>query len=35
MASNVDICNLALSLIGDVAKVSSITPPDGSVQSER
>jgi hypothetical protein len=35
MASAVDICNLALAHIGDPAKVSSITPPDGSVQAER
>lgn len=34
MASEIDICNLALSHIGDVASVSAITPPDGSVQSE-
>jgi len=29
----VDICNLALSHIGDVAKVTSIEPPDGSAQA--
>ena len=34
MASEVDICNLALSHIGDKAKVSSIDPPDPTVQSE-
>jgi len=34
MASEVDICNLALSHIGDDANVSSISPPEGSVQSE-
>lgn len=33
MASTVDICNLALSHLGDVANVSSIEPPDGSVQA--
>jgi hypothetical protein len=33
MASVVDICNIALSHIGDVAQVSSIAPPDGSAQA--
>ena len=33
MASDVDVCNLALSHIGDTANVASINPPDGSVQS--
>lgn len=33
MASTVDICNLALSHLGDVANVASIDPPDGSVQA--
>jgi len=33
MASPVDICNTALSLIGADAIVSSISPPDGSVES--
>jgi hypothetical protein len=33
MPSPVDICNAALSHIGDVAQVSSIAPPDGSVQA--
>jgi hypothetical protein len=33
MASVVDICNLALSHVGDVADVQSISPPDGSVQA--
>lgn len=32
--SSVDICNLALSLLGDRASVSSIDPPDGSAQAE-
>lgn len=30
MASNVDICNLALSHLGDEAQVAAIDPPDGS-----
>jgi len=34
MASAVDICNLALSRLGDDATVSSIDPPEGSVQAE-
>lgn len=34
MASDVQICNLALSHIGDTASVSSIDPPEGSVQAE-
>lgn len=34
MASVVDICNLALARIGDAATVSSIDPPEGSVQAE-
>lgn len=33
MSSVVDICNLALAHLGDVAQVASITPPDGSAQS--
>jgi len=33
MASVVDICNLALSHIGDEGGVASISPPDGSVQA--
>lgn len=33
MPSAVDICNLALSHIGDVADVQAIYPPDGSVQA--
>jgi hypothetical protein len=35
LASEVDICNLALANIGDTASVSSIKPPDGSVQAEQ
>lgn len=34
MASEVDICNLALSHLGDGATVSSIDPPEGSAQAE-
>lgn len=34
MASEVDICNLALSHIGDTATVASINPPEGSAQAE-
>lgn len=33
MASQVDICNLALGLLGDVANVTSINPPDASAQA--
>lgn len=34
MASEVDLCNLALSFIGQQADVSSIEPPDGSVEAD-
>jgi hypothetical protein len=34
LASEVDICNLALSFLGDDASVSSIDPPEGSAQAE-
>lgn len=34
MASEVEICNLALSHLGDSANVSSIDPPEGSAQAE-
>jgi hypothetical protein len=34
MASEIDICNLALSRLGDDATVSSIDPPEGSAQAE-
>lgn len=34
MASEVDICNLALSRLGDNATVASINPPEGSAQGE-
>lgn len=33
MATQVDICNEALALLGDVAEVVSIDPPDGSPQA--
>ena len=33
MASEVDICNLALAHLGDAATVSSINPPEGSIQA--
>ena len=34
MASVVDLCNLALSRLGDSATVASIDPPEGSAQAE-
>lgn len=34
MASEVDICNLALGHLGDNATVASINPPEGSAQAE-
>lgn len=34
MASDVDVCNLALAHLGDKATVSSISPPEGSAQAE-
>lgn len=34
MASDVDICNLALAHLGDSATVVSIDPPEGSAQAE-
>jgi hypothetical protein len=34
MASDVDICNLALAHLGDEAQVAAIIPPDGTIQSE-
>lgn len=33
MVSDVDICNLALGLIGDTARVTNISPPDSSTQA--
>lgn len=35
MASEVDICNMALGHLGDPGAISSIAPSDGSVQAER
>lgn len=35
MASPVDVCNLALSLLGNDANVSAIDPSDGSVEADR
>lgn len=34
MSSVIDICNLALAHLGDSATISSIDPPEGSVQAE-
>lgn len=34
MASEVTICNVALSHLGDTASVTSISPPEGSAQAE-
>lgn len=34
MASEVDICNLALGRLGDSATVASLEPPEGSAQAE-
>ena len=34
MASEVEICNLALARLGDAATVVSIDPPEGSAQAE-
>ncbi len=34
MASEVEICNLALGHLGDTATVASIDPPEGSAQAE-
>lgn len=34
MASEVDICNLALAHLGDAATVASLDPPEGSAQAE-
>jgi hypothetical protein len=34
MSSEVDICNAALSHLGDSANITSISPPEGSVQAE-
>ena len=34
MTTKVDICNLALAVLGDTATVSSIDPPEGSAQAD-
>jgi len=34
MVSDVDICNTALSFIGDTARITNISPPDPSVQAQ-
>ena len=34
MSSEVDICNLALSHLGDEASLASIDPPEGSAQAD-
>lgn len=34
MASEVDVCNLALSHIGQAADISAISPPDGSADAD-
>jgi len=34
MASDIDICNLALSHLGDTATVTSLNPPEGSMQAQ-
>lgn len=34
MSSDVDVCNTALSHLGDEAEVVAIVPPDGSIQSK-
>lgn len=34
MASEVDICNIALGYLGDTATVASLNPPEGSAQAE-
>lgn len=33
MASEVDICNMALGFLGDTATVSNLSPPEGSAQA--
>ena len=35
MATEVDICNLALAHLGDDATIASIKPPEGSAQAEK
>lgn len=35
MANAVDICNMALANLGDTADITSLNPPEGSMQAER
>ena len=35
MATEVDICNLALAHLGDDATIATIKPPEGSAQAEK
>ena len=35
MATEVDICNLALAHLGDDATIASLNPPEGSAQAEK
>ena len=35
MATEVDICNLALAHLGDDATIASLSPPEGSAQAEK
>ena len=35
MATEIDICNLALAHLGDDATIASISPPEGSTQAEQ
>ena len=35
MASEIDICNLALSHLGDTATIASLDPPEGSVAGDK
>ena len=35
MATEIDICNLALAHLGDDATIASLSPPEGSAQAEK
>lgn len=35
MASEIDICNLALAHLGEIPNISSISPPEGSAHAEK
>ena len=35
MATEVDICNLALANLGDDAPIATLSPPEGSAQAEK